>query len=307
MYPERARALRSGNRKRNHRHGLSIIFLIFTISACIPAGETLQPTPFTPDRTIAPEIPSVDRESGVVPSAPEGDCGGQGSTERYSLESKMLNGMLYYTVYFPPCYARENPDGYPVLYLLHGQNFTDAMWLDLGAAAAADELITNGDAAPFLMVMPYEEYFFRGADDNKFPDALTAELIPEVEDSFNGCGERACRALGGISRGAAWAMRIGLQEWDLFASIGAHSLPTFRGDIDRLPEWLDAIPYGEEPRIWLDTGRFDPEVKAAYRFAHVFDAKGIPHEWHLKNGRHNEAYWSKNMESYLRWYAAGWE
>jgi len=27
----------------------------------------------------------------------------------------------------------------------------------------------------------------------------------------------------------------------------------------------------------------------------------------LKNGRHNEAYWSKNMESYLRWYAAGWE
>ena len=289
-----------------------LFFLLFhlTISACVPAGEKNSPTPFTPENTIAAlaeadsdqpdEVESLSAQAQV-------ECSGQGSTERFSLESSLLNDTLFFTVYFPPCYSSDNPDGYPALYLLHGQNFTDAMWLDLGAASIADALVSSGDAPPFLMVLPYEEYYFRGVENNSFPDALTNELIPAIENSFNGCAERGCRALGGISRGAAWAMRIGLQQWDLFASVGAHSLPTFKGDIDRLPEWLDEIPYGEEPRIWMDTGRFDPEVKAAYRFAHALDARGIPHEWHLNNGRHTEAYWSKNLEAYLRWYAAGWE
>ena len=181
------------------------------------------------------------------------------------------------------------------------------MWLDLGAAQETDRLISEDGIPPFMMVMPYEEFFFRNTNANNFPNALMEELIPEIEDQFNVCKDRACRALGGISRGAAWAMRVGLQEWDTFTSIGAHSLPTFHGDIEDLPDWLEAIPHGEEPRIYIDTGRFDPEVKTAYTFAHVFNQKGIPHEWHLNEGRHNEAYWMENMRDYLRWYAEGWQ
>ena len=250
--------------------------------------------------TISTEAPTQTRLPGT-------QCTEGGQVERYLIDSVLLNGELYFSVYFPPCYSEEKPIGYPVLYALHGQNFNDEMWTDLGAAENADTLIFSGAAEPFLIVMPYEEFFFREAEGNVFPRALTEEIIPWVEGSLNVCTEKTCRAIGGISRGASWAMRIGLAEWDFFGSIGAHSLPTFNGDISSLPERLDEGPYGEEPRIYLDTGRFDPEVKKAYRFENVLNEKGVPHEWHLNEGRHNEEYWEEQMEAYLRWYAAGWE
>jgi enterochelin esterase-like enzyme len=157
------------------------------------------------------------------------------------------------------------------------------------------------------MVMPYEEFFFREADKNQFPNVIIEEIIPWVEASLNVCTERECRAIGGISRGGSWAMRIGLENWETFGSIGAHSLPTFRGDVSRLPALLVEIPQSEEPRIYLDTGRFDPEVKNAVRFENILNEQGIPHEWYLNDGRHSETYWEEQMENYLLWYSDAWK
>ena len=233
-------------------------------------------------------------------------CITDGNIERYQINSALLNGPLYFSIYFPPCYDSDLAGGYPVLYALHGQNFDDAMWIDLGLAEIADRLIIEGQASPFIVVMPYEEYYYRDTEVNFFPTALMQEIAAWVEDSLNVCPEKLCRAIGGISRGASWAMRIGLTEWDYFGTVGGHSLPTFRGDISNLPTWLEAIPFGEEPRIYMDTGRFDPEVKNATRFEQIFSQKGIPHEWHLNEGRHNEEYWAAQMDAYLRWYSQVW-
>ena len=276
---------------------------------CIPPAaeqtKTVLAPAITPQATRLTSTVSTQAHTQAQPM--DVLCKESGRVERYLIDSVLLNEELYFSVYFPPCYSEEKSNGYPVLYALHGQNFNDEMWMDLGAAETADTLILNGTAEPFLIVMPYEEFFFREAEGNGFPRALTEEIIPWVEGSLNVCTEKTCRAIGGISRGATWAMRIGLAEWDFFGSIGAHSLPTFLGDISSLPERLDEVPYGEEPRIYLDTGRFDPEVKKAYRFENVLNEKGILHEWHLNEGRHNEVYWEEQMDAYLRWYAVGWE
>jgi enterochelin esterase-like enzyme len=194
-----------------------------------------------------------------------------------------------------------------VLYLLHGQTFNDEMWLDLGAKDITDDLISSGAAQPFLMVMPYEDFNNRQPDNNQFPNVVTDEIIPFVDNTFNTCTQRACRALGGISRGASWAVRLGLQHWELFGSLGAHSLPTFKGDLDELPDWLEQIPDGSAPRLYLDIGRFDPEIKTAYKFEQVLNEKGIMNEWHLNDGRHNTDYWKAHMREYLQWYARGWD
>lgn len=286
------------------------ILLLFLFSGCSAASaEEPTPTAFTLSVTSQATQQIIQQEATLSqPAASDQEvCGLSGSVERYQIDSDLLNGPLFFSVYFPPCYDPQRESGYPVLYALHGQNFNDTMWIDLGLADTADALIREQMAVPFLAVMPYEEYYYRSAEVNNFPAAILEEIIPWVERSFNVCTEKTCRALGGISRGASWAARIGLAEWELFGAIGAHSLPTFRGDISNLPQWLEEIPSGEEPRIYLDTGRFDPEVKNAYRFEQVLSEKGIPHDWHLNSGRHNEAYWSENMESYLRWYSEGWQ
>jgi enterochelin esterase-like enzyme len=287
----------------------AIAFLSAIMAGCISPAEEPTLTVFTP--AITPQatclIPTVSAQAPILARQTDVQCTESGQVERYLIDSVLMNGELYFSVYFPPCYSEAKSGGYPVLYTLHGQNFNDEMWMDLGAAETADALILSGAAEPFMIVMPYEEFFFREVEGNNFPRVLIEEIIPWVEESFNVCAEKACRAIGGISRGASWAIRIGLTERDFFGSIGAHSLPTFNGDISSLPEWLDEVPYGEEPRIYLDTGRFDPEVKSAYRFENTLNEKGIPHEWHLNEGRHNEAYWEEQMEAYLRWYTAGWE
>lgn len=284
--------------------------MLYTVwlAACQPAEITQAPT-------LDVTLPAVEvtRQSDPTPTplaassyATPTACLEAGEVKRYQLDSELMNGEQYLSVYFPPCYDENLDGGYPVLYLLHGQTFNDNMWLDLGAGKIADRLISSSESRPFLMVMPYEEFYYRQPDKTNFPQVFTDEIIPFVESSFNVCPERACRALGGISRGASWAARLGLQNWELFASLGLHSLPTFRGDLEELPDWLDEISDGSAPRIYLDTGRFDPEVKTAYRFELVLNEKGILNEWHLNDGRHNTEYWSAHIQEYLQWYALGW-
>ena len=294
-----------------------LILIAIGLAACGEPSPAVEQLPLEqPTRTPGPTLPPVEvsrpPQSTATPSPQieislSGTCAGTGEVKYYKLDSELMNGELYVSVYLPPCYDAARAQGYPVLYLLHGQTFDDQMWLDLGAGQIADELIGSGQSQPFLLVMPYEEFYYRQPDTTNYPEVFTDEVIPFVDATFNVCTERACRALGGISRGASWALRLGLQHWELFGSFGAHSLPTFKGDLDDLPDWLAEIPDGSAPRIYLDTGRFDPEVKTAYRVEQVLNEKGIMHEWHLNDGRHNTDYWFAHMREYIQWYAAGWE
>jgi len=292
---------------RKIKRVLILIMTLLAINACVPAPAVATPTVFSPIDTKQPAASTVAEMTITTPADAGASCTDSGRIKRYRIASSLLNDDQYFSVYFPPCYSESTDEGYPVLYALHGQNFTDEMWIDLGAVELANALILREEIKPFLIVMPFEEFFFRGSENNNFPDMLIEEIIPWIENTLNVCEEKACRAIGGISRGASWAMRIGLAEWKTFGAIGAHSTPTFKDDLNNLPDWLKDIPYDKEPRIYMDIGRFDPEVKSAYRFEQILNEKGIPHDWHLNNGRHTESYWMEHMESYLRWYSEGWE
>ena len=230
----------------NKRKWLIYVLIIYTLllAACQPVVPQSVPTPDEtrpPVEVTSPADPTQTFSPAKTASTAD-TCSSAGEVKRYKLDSALMNGALVVSVYLPPCYDETREDGYPVLYLLHGQTFNEEMWLDLGAGEIADELILSGAAQPFLMVFPYEEFYYRKADQTNFPQALLEEIIPFTESSFNACTERACRALGGISRGASWAARVGFNAWDLFASIGAHSLPTFRGDLNDLPDLAGRNP-----------------------------------------------------------------
>jgi len=56
----------------------------------------------------------------------------------------------------------------------------------------------------------------------------------------------------------------------------------------------------------LDTGDLDTYLSATKQFVELVEKYGLPHEWHLNSGAHNEEYWAAHVEEYLRWYAADW-
>jgi enterochelin esterase-like enzyme len=213
---------------------------------------------------------------------------------------------LSFRVYTPPCYDREQQHLYPVLYLIHGRTYTDDQWDRLGADEAADALIAGGQIPPFIIVMPRDRSWIKPPR-NRFGEALTDELVPWIDAHYRTIPNRTSRAIGGLSWGGNWAVRLGLSQWSLFASIGVHSAPTF--DIDgppRISAWLEEIPRQELPRFFMDSGKNDYHLNEIMLLESTLTDAGVPHEWHLYPGYHEESYWSAHVEEYIRWYAQEW-
>ena len=272
-------------------------------------GNTLEPTSVntlepvqTATQTPLPATPTVTSSP-----TPAGCSEKAGRITQAEMASKLLPYPLKLRIYLPPCFEPGARQGYPVIILLHGQGSKDDQWEHLGVARAADQVINSGETRPFLIVMPREEYYLQDPVVSKFAEALVEELLPMLKQKYNICAPRECWAIGGISRGAAWAVRIGLINWSLFGSIGGHSLPPFKNDPYRLPEWLRLIPEGKAPRLWIDIGALDPWLKSAIEFEDLLNLYRFPFEWHLFSGTHNEAYWQSNIEVYLHWYTQIWK
>ncbi|NJN43390.1 MAG: hypothetical protein HC806_00700 [Anaerolineae bacterium] len=211
-----------------------------------------------------------------------------------------------FRVYTPPCYDQQASRHYPLLILIHGSTFNDDQWDRLGVDETADALIGSGEIPPFLILMPRDRVWTDEPRDDPFGEALVDYIIPWMDDNYRTVAERAYRAIGGLSRGASWAVHLGLSRWELFGAIGGHSLPVFVTDPVRLTGWLDEIPPEAMPRFFLDIGEKDYLIEHALWFENLLSEKNIPHEWYLYTGRHEEAYWEAHVEQYLRWYAELW-
>jgi enterochelin esterase-like enzyme len=284
-----------------------LIFFMFLLLGCSSPTQTALATKPIPTATITPLAQESITE--VTPTRNNPlviQCSQPGQVQQFEIQSEKLRGKLIFSVYFPPCYGNGVQENYPVLYLLHGQTFDNTQWQRLGLLKAADRIIQSGQSVPFLVVMPFEQFYYRSPEGNAFPQALTDELIPWMETNLQAGNQKQWRAIGGISRGASWAMRLGLQQYKLFGAVGGHSLPTFDGDLEKLPDWLDAIPIGQAPRIFIDIGRSDPEVGTAIKFENVLNQHGLLNEWHLNEGRHDEDYWRLHIQEYMDWYTLFW-
>jgi enterochelin esterase-like enzyme len=269
---------------------------VMSMKAIPPTESPIHPT----------QIASTETRSTVTPTPTCWNDGGK--IEKGELTIPMLRQPLEFRVYLPPCYEQQPDQHYPVLYLIHGQSYTDDQWERLGAGITADDLIANGDIPPLIIVMPRDRIWEQPNVD-KFGDAVVQALIPYIDQTYRTLPKREFRAVGGLSRGAGWAIHLGLSHWELFGAIGAHSLPVFWNDTAHITTWLDSIPFQALPRIYIDIGDKDrpPILGSAIWFEQLLTRKGIPHEWHLYSGYHEEAYWRAHVEQYLLWYSLGWQ
>ena len=274
-----------------------------------PSTPAIPEIVFTPTQSIPEETPDEQPKTEPLPSQtpPAAGCVEQrGRIEALELSDPSLIRPLLCQVYLPPCYSATLPEGYPVIILLHGQSMTEATWQELGIQETADQLIRNKEIPPFLIVMPREEYFLQEFKESEFDNALIEVLLPDIAERYNTSPYRACRAIGGISRGASWAMELGWTHWKEFGAIGAHSVPNASFSGSRLRTLKESTPTNDLPRILIDIGESDRYFKGAQQLHILFDQMDVPHHWRVEAGAHNAAYWQAHLESYLRWYAAGW-
>ncbi len=286
-----------------NRLTLSLVFIL-GLSACASISTpTPTPTVIPPTATQMPTA-TITPSPTMVPTATPLTClTGSGRVESRALDS--TNPAQEFLIYLPPCYQQKSDERYPVLYLLHGQTYTDDQWVRLGAPSAADDLIHSGEVPPFIMVFPDDRYW-NLPPGGGFGDRLINLLIPFVDENYRTLADRDHRALGGLSRGGGWAIHLALGHYDLFGTIGLHSPVIFDEDGAMLQQLVRAVPSNSWPRLWLDAGDRDGELGDVRRFEGLLTAYEVAHEWRLYTGDHTEPYWHAHIVEYLQWYAGGW-
>ncbi len=283
------------------------------LAACAPAGGRIAEAswpgqaPATAAAIVtATAVPTVTATSTVTPTAlptstptavPCTETTGQvfsvdvpSQTVRYTIDTH---------IYLPPCYEAGD-ERYPVLYLIHGLNFTDDQWVRLGAPAAADSLLADDAIGPLIIVMPRDRF------DVDFEPLLVDDVVSFVDEHYRTVDNRLARAIGGLSRGGGWALHIGLRHADLFGRIGGHSPAVLSDDDGPFVRWVRALPDGLPLAFYLDAGQSDSSLGSTLFVDQVFTSAGLEHVIAIRPGAHTEAYWTKWTPEYLRFYAGEW-
>lgn len=288
---------------------LKTVLVLALLTACAPkkVGELSTPTAgpsaassptAQPSATASRQPPPTTLPS---PTPARTSCQQAGGTlETRQVSDARLIRPLNYLVYLPPCYRTQPERAYPTLYLLHGLDYTDRQWVNLGVEQQADDLIRTGEITPMIIVMPWEQ---TGLD----MDIAVAEvLVPAIDRDYRTIPDRAHRAIGGLSRGGGWALHIGIRRLDMFGTIGLHSPAVFGVDLAMLPTWVKRQAPDPPPRIWIDIGDHDSLLPTTKELAALLDKVPLHYIFLMDQGDHNDAYWSSHLVAYLRWYSSGW-
>ena len=289
---------------------LIIGVLSLLAAACAPTPTSRRSTEIRstaatatwPPAKLTPHVPATFAPSEIPNETPEPDflCAETaGQIVQAELVDERLPRSLPYRIYLPPC-AKQHFGDLPTLYLLHGLARTDSQWEELGAGEIANRLISSEAAPPFLIVMPWER---KGLD---FEDALVNYLVPHVQSEYGASTDSKLRSIGGISRGAGWALRMGLKYPELFESVGLHSPAVLIPDTFMIPDWIEAAGEEELPLIWIDIGDRDPLRLALPELTDVLDDLELEYSLIRYPGEHIETYWSGNVDEYLGWYVLTW-
>ncbi len=213
-------------------------------------------------------------------------------------KSNVLNGQSReFRVYTPPGYDQNPNQRYPVLYLLHGNNDTQAGWVDVGRAnMILDNLIADKKAVPMIVVMPFG-HATNNTGPFDFERYLLEDVIPAAEKSYRIISDRDHRAIVGYSMGGGQALTIGLGHLDQFSHVGAFSAAVF-GDLEgRFKPLLDDAD-GTNAKLkllWLGCGRQDSVFARVQTLSDNLTSHKIRHTWLPTEGRHHYTVWRKYL------------
>lgn len=220
-----------------------------------------------------------------------------GSITRHIYQSDVTNGQREMYVYTPPGYNGSKK--YPVLYLFGGSGEEASTWMLTGRVNfIMDNLIAEGKAVPMIIAMPNNQVVHRMDPKHteisfpKFNDEMLKEVIPFVEANYSVKADKHNRAISGLSMGGRHAQIIGLNNLDVFGSIGilsaAESMDLIKPGVLDDPNINDKIDY---LFIGAGTNETTPDSRQA-QLHQTFDEKNIKHEYYVGSaGAHDFITW----------------
>jgi len=258
--------------------------------------------------------------------------------EGLTIQSKILNKEVRYTIYLPFDYESSNRY-YPVVYLLHGYTDNDMGWLQFGEAnMIADEAIAKREIPPMILAMPDAgvSWYINNHDGSiKYEDFFFQEFIPFIEKNYRIRAEKRYRGISGLSMGGFGTIIYALKHPDMFAACAPFSAALYTEDeiINMSGErWerVNKILFGEDRkgkdritphlqsynpfyvvnnsdiekiktvRYYIDCGDDDFLYKGNSMFHILLRDLNIPHEYRVRDGGHQWSYWRSGLTEALK-------
>jgi enterochelin esterase family protein len=220
-----------------------------------------------------------------------------GSITCHIYHSDVTDGERELYVYTPPGY--DPGEEYPVLYLTGGSGEIASTWIRFGRVNfIADNMIAEEKALPMIIAMPNNQVIHRMDPDHTeksfpmFDEEMLQEVIPLVEENYSTIENKHGRAISGLSMGGRHAQITGLNNLDVFGSIGilsaAESLDLIKPGVLDDPNLNDKIDY-----LFVGAGTHEttPDSRQA-QLHNQFDEMNIDHEYYIGSaGAHDFITW----------------
>ena len=219
-----------------------------------------------------------------------------GAVTRHIYHSDVTGGEREMYVYTPPGYDVSKK--YPVLYLVGGSGELASTWSLFGRVNfIEDNLIAEGKALPMIIAMPNNQVIHRMDPKHKeksfplFNDEMIKVVIPFVEKNYSVKTSKHDRAISGLSMGGRHAQIIGLNNLDVFGSIGmlsgAESMDLNPGVFDD-PNLNDKIDY-----LFVGAGTNETTPQSRHALFHdELVKRNIEHEYYIgSDGAHDFVTW----------------
>ena len=239
------------------------------------------------------EVPAKDKDFYAVKNVPHGQL------REVLFFSKSTDTTRRAFVYTPPGYDQNLEKRYPVLYLQHGWGENEYGWGVQGHAnLIMDNLIADGKAKPFIIVMTYgmtndtRMGGLRNFDIKHFETVLVDELIPYIDANFRTLSDQPNRAMAGLSMGGMETKMITLKHLDKFSHIGLFSGGSISlDDVNDTPGFKEKVKlvfvsYGSKEvggggrqRRGGDPKANADAIKEAGINSHYYVSPDTAHEW----------------------------
>lgn len=247
-----------------------------------------------------------------------------------SIKSTILGATVKVNIYLPAEFDSNTTKKYPVVYLLHGFTDTYSAWVDKGHLdQVADEMIQKGEIPPMIIIMPnaggpetrgtWNGYF--NMEGWAYHDFFYQELMPTLEKKYRIIGDRANRAVSGLSMGGGGCTVYAQNHTDLFSSCYAMSAwftsqdtqldPNNRQTyVTKAAHQNDAIKFVSNAtnetiqklrtvRWFIDIGDDDFLFDQDIQLYQTMRSKRIPCELRVRNGGHTWQYWNTALRTSL--------
>ena len=214
---------------------------------------------------------------------------------------------LSFSVYLPPCYDSRIVKGYPVIYLLHGQDMDETVWETINLPQVLKEGWTDRWLPSMIVVAVREEDALQDLYFSKFDESVIQSLIPWIDEHYNSCSAAGCRAIAGMSRGALWAADMSFRNPDIFGAAALISLPGSPFDDQTLYVLARQIKdQTQSLRILIDSGSNDAYRVKAQVFVDQLTLIGFPFTNQVHPGEHDKIFWESRLSETLVWLTSGW-